>query len=68
MACLDCERWSNVCAIAVDEVVQCREGNICAANRASQVRNFPCICGRHFKHQGDLTRHYLFCDVCTICY
>ena len=27
--------WSNLCALAVDEVAQCREGNTCAANRAS---------------------------------
>ena len=40
--CHEYERWSNLCAIAVDEVAQCREGNICAANRASQERNFSC--------------------------
>ena len=26
VACQDRERWSNLCAIAVDEVAQCREG------------------------------------------
>ena len=30
------ERWSNMCAIAVDEVAQCREENTCATNRVSQ--------------------------------
>ena len=63
VVCQDRERWSNLCAIAVDEVAQCREGNTCAANRASQERNFPCICGRRFKRQGDLTRHRHLCDV-----
>ena len=27
-----------MCAIAVDEAAQCREGNTCAANRASQEK------------------------------
>ena len=63
VVCQDHERWSNLCAIAVDEVARCREGNTCAANRASQERNFPCICGRRFKRQGDLTRHRHFCNV-----
>jgi len=34
-----------VCAVDVDEVAQCREKNTCAANRASQEKNF---CGRCF--------------------
>jgi len=28
----DRERWSSLCAVAVDEVAQCREQNTCAAN------------------------------------
>ena len=36
--CQDRERWSSMCAIAVDEIAQCREGNTCAANRASQEK------------------------------
>ena len=38
--CQDRERWSSLCAVAVDEVAQCREENTCTANRASQERNF----------------------------
>ena len=66
VVCQDRERWSNLSAIAVDEVAQCREGNICAANRASQERHFKRICGRHFKRQGDKTRHRHFCDVYSL--
>ena len=33
MLCQDRERWSNMCAVAVDEVAQCKERNTCAANR-----------------------------------
>ena len=60
--CQDRERWSNLCAVGVDEVAQCREENTCTANRASQERNFICICGRRFRQPGDLTRHRHFCD------
>ena len=60
--CQDRERWSSLCAVAVDEVAQCREENTCTANRASQERNFICICGRRFRRSGDLTRHRRFCD------
>ena len=38
--CQDRERWSSMCAIAVDEVAQ---GNTCAANRASQEKFFYVI-------------------------
>ena len=58
--CQDRERWSSMCAIAVDEVAQ---GNTCAANRASQEKNFLCNYGRRFRRHGDLTRHHHFCDV-----
>ena len=61
--CQDWERWSSLCAVAVDEVAQCREENIYTANRASQERNFFCICGRRFRRKGDLTRHCRFCDL-----
>jgi len=40
VVCQDYERWSSLCAVAVDEVAQYREQNTCAANRASQERNF----------------------------
>ena len=60
--CQDCERWSNLCAVAVDEVAQCREQNTCAAYRASQERNFLCICERCFKCQGDFAIFVL----CTV--
>ena len=30
------DRWSNMCAIVVNVVAQCREGNTCVANRPSQ--------------------------------
>ena len=56
--CQDRERWSSLCAVAFDEVAQCREENTCAANRASQEKNF--FCGRRFSQQGDLTRHRRF--------
>ena len=52
--CQDRKRWSNMCAVAVDEVTQCRERNACAANRASQEKTFLCNCGRHFRRQGDI--------------
>ena len=55
VVCQDRERWSNLSAIAVDEVAQCREGNICAANRASQERHFKRTCGRHFKFVEDIS-------------
>ena len=58
--CQDQERWSSLCAVAVDEVAQCREENTCTADRVSQER---CICGRHFRRQGDLTIHRRFCDL-----
>ena len=46
-----CQDQDSLCAVAVDEVAQCREENTCTANRASQERNFMiiCICGRHFR-------------------
>ena len=34
--CQDWERWSSLCAVAIEEVAQCREENTCTANRASQ--------------------------------
>ena len=37
--CQDRERWSSLCAMAVDEVAQCREENTWNANRASWERN-----------------------------
>ena len=37
-----------LCEIAVNEVTQYRGRNTCAAYRASQERNIPCICGRCF--------------------
>ena len=43
VACQDQERWSSLCAVAVDEVAQCREENTCTTNRASQERSFFCI-------------------------
>ena len=39
VVCQDCKRWSNLCAVAVDEVAQCREQKTCVANRVSQERN-----------------------------
>ena len=55
-----CEDRENLCAVAVDKVVRCIERNTCAANRASQERNFLRICERCFKCQGDLTTHRYF--------
>ena len=62
----DHKRWFNLCEIAVNEVTQCRGRNTCAANRASQERSIPCICGRCFRQKGDLTRHHRFCDLYSL--
>ena len=66
VACQDRKRWFNLCEIAFNKVAQCRGRNTCAANRASQERNIPCICGRCFRRQGDLTRHHRFCDLYSL--
>ena len=44
-----------MCAGVVDEVTQCREKNTCANSRESHER--------HFRWQGDLTRHRYFHNV-----
>ena len=59
----DHERWFNLCEIAGNEVAQCRGRNTCAANRALQERNIPCVGGRR---QGDLTKHHRFCDLYSL--
>jgi len=64
--CQDRDGWSNVCTVVVEEIAQCRERNTCAANRASQEKTFLCNSGRHFRRQGDLTRHRCFCDVSSL--
>ena len=63
VVCQDHKKWSDLYALAVDEVAQCRQGNTCAANRE---RNFLCNCGRRFKRPGDLTRHCSFCEVYSL--
>ena len=67
VVCQDCERWSNFCAIVVDEVAQCREGNTYLCCQQSIPRKeFFLYLWKTLKRQENLTRHRHFCDVYSL--
>ena len=55
--CQDRKEWSELCSCAVDVLAQSRGRNTGAANIFSNLGIFYCVCGRHFRRQGDITRH-----------
>ena len=59
--CQDRKKWVKRCREGVGEVASSRRRNTCAANRQSQEKTFVCACGRRFRRQRDLTRHWRFC-------
>ena len=50
--CLDKERWSSLCAVAVDEVAQCRQENTCTVKKATQEKNFFLYLWKKFQMTG----------------
>ena len=60
--CQDRKEWRKRCQEGIDSVASSRKRRSCAANRQQPTSLFLCACGRHFRRQGDLTRHRRFCE------
>ena len=66
--CQNHQAWSelSMCSNAIDVLAPNRGANTCAANIFSDPRTFYCVCGRHFRRLGDLTRHCAFCGATSL--
>ena len=65
----DRNAWAAVCREGIASSVDQHRYGTCAANlsRFNRAGNYPCPCGRSFRHQGDRTRHSCFCVSADAC-